>query len=602
MKTKKLLGIVLALLVAACGGGGTTGGQPEPPPSPPPVTPPIEPPALTFNMDAAYATALSSGVSSDWMPETSSASGRQVVLSYQPTTDGQFLGVTFRRSLMKTSMLQSPGSLVPAILWASTISYSLNPTVIAGQFDAQGNLTRYLGLGNLPTAAAVGQSGRYARALAYEGPTEQNLLLEQLVSWSIEADAATTAWACLTFTTSDGAVTEKDCLRIDSAGAVSGIKTQVRWDGATLTFQGDQLAASQPLPYTLLDGGRSQIQTAGTSIVNDQGTWMSFWLAHAGSGPVLPIDFATRRVAAMTLGARPSGCWGVSLGSIDEWPDRIAVRYRETQWTQACTQALVYPALLLAIPRSGKPVEWIPVPGSEAAPGDSALSAQVSSAYDLPSSGACRVLRFQATLPASAQAAASDLSVLSFALLDASGATRASTWDNVQVSIEQGFYRVVGAGCPSAPAPHGSMWPLFKLKLNGIEHEFFGAPTMPIDPSALAFQIIDSRSIDAVSAPQFLTMTAQPALASFWASYATAPVPAVDFSHDMVGAVVLPEGDACHRIDVDSVVEWPDHIEVQYRNGWIAGLACAAVYIPGAAATVFTLPLTAKPFEWVQAP
>lgn len=598
---KKLLGVVLSLLLCACGGGGgTSGGQAEPPPVPPPV----EPPALTFNMDAAYATALATGVGSDRMPETSSASGRLLVVSYQPTTDGQFLGQTYRRSLMNASMLASAGSLVPTIVSASTISYSLNPTLIAGQFDSQGNLTRYLPLGNLPTSAVVGQTGPYARALVYDGPTEQKLLSEQLVSWSVEADTATTAWACLTFTRSDGNAAEKDCLRIDSAGSVSGIKMQVPWAGATLVFQEAHLAVAQPLPYTFLDEGLMPVETApGTEVAMDQGTWTMLWPRYKGSGPLLPIDFSRQRVAAMAFGPRPmEDCWSVAVVSVDEWPDRVSILYRETSSQGPCVAMLRYPSLLLAVPLSAKPIVWIPVSRPDAPAGAHALSARVNAAYDLPSSGACRVLRFDATWPTTTQAGASDVSELTFALLDATGATRASTWDNLQVSVEPGSYRVTGSGCPPIPAPHGTVWPLLKLKLNGIAHEFFAAPTTPVDSSALPFRMIDNRGLGALFVPQFLTMSSQAAFASFWAGYAPTAAPAVDFSQSMVAAILLPEADACHQVIVDAVVEWTDHIEVQYRNAWIPGMFCAAAVIPGGAGAVFTMPLTTKPFEWVRAP
>lgn len=211
----------LASLLAACGGGGGDG--------------PAPPAGVTFNMDAAYTRMLSQGQTFGGLRAESQGVVFDLTVRFVPMPDGTFDGVVYKRSDIKVLM---SASVLPTPLDASvTMYYSVSPLRLAGETEPDGFVTKFVPTGNLPASGSPGQSGPYARVLLYE-PGATAPLAEGDVTWSIEPDTATTAWACFT-TGIAGSTTydEKECYRIDQAGNVLATTLSLDVDGRVVTFR-----------------------------------------------------------------------------------------------------------------------------------------------------------------------------------------------------------------------------------------------------------------------------------------------------------------------------------------------------------------------------
>jgi hypothetical protein len=222
MKNKAISAAALACLLSACGGGGD--GSPAPAPN-----------AVTFDMNTAWGFALSKGVSFSGLQATAQGITFVMSISYTPTTDGPLQGITYKRSTLATTMSASTAT---AMSTTATEYYTLNPTRMVGEVRDDGSMTLFTWQGDLPSAGSVGQSGPYFRATGYTSTPGGSAIGEAVVTWSLEEDTATTAWACLSMSLpSAGTFYEKDCLRIDQSGAISGARAVLNVDGQTVVFQ-----------------------------------------------------------------------------------------------------------------------------------------------------------------------------------------------------------------------------------------------------------------------------------------------------------------------------------------------------------------------------
>ena len=211
----------MAALLSACGGGG--GGDGSPPP-----------PEATFNLDAAFANTLTQGISFPNLRASWNNVSFQLSIASTPTSDGVFLSQTYHRAI-ESSTVTINGQPGPAA--SSTLYFTLSPVTLVGGMDDAG-LTIFTPQGSLPTAASVGSSGPYTRADTYVSDSNRTLLGQTVMSWSLEPDTATTAWACIVYSSMDGFLFEKDCYRIDAAGTISNAKATMNLtDGTTLSFQ-----------------------------------------------------------------------------------------------------------------------------------------------------------------------------------------------------------------------------------------------------------------------------------------------------------------------------------------------------------------------------
>jgi len=221
MNKKVSLAVAVAALLSACGGGG--GGDGSPPP-----------PDLTFNLDAAFANTLTQGISFPNLRASYNGVSFQLSISSTPTSDGVFLSQTYHRAI-ESSTVAINGQAGPVV--SATLYFTLSPVTLVGGMDDAG-LTIFTPQASLPTAAHVGSSGPYTRADTYVSESNRTLLGQTVMSWSLEPDTATTAWACLVYSGMDGFQFEKDCYRIDAAGTIFNAKATMNLtDGTRLTFE-----------------------------------------------------------------------------------------------------------------------------------------------------------------------------------------------------------------------------------------------------------------------------------------------------------------------------------------------------------------------------
>jgi hypothetical protein len=221
-KKVALAAAVVAALLSACGGGGGGGDAPAPPQE------------ATFNLEAAFANTLTKGISFPNLRANWNNVSFQLSISSTPMSDGTFLSQTYHRAI-QSSTVAINGQPGPTA--SSTLYFTLSPATLVGGMDDAG-LTIFTSQGVLPTAAMVGSSGPYTRADTFVSDSNRTLLGQTVMSWSLEPDSATTAWACIVYSSMDGFQFEKDCYRIDAAGTIFNAKATMNLtDGTTLSFQ-----------------------------------------------------------------------------------------------------------------------------------------------------------------------------------------------------------------------------------------------------------------------------------------------------------------------------------------------------------------------------
>jgi len=228
MKIKLFAGILLSGVLTACGGGG--GGST-------PVIAPAPTPTTTFNMDAAVASTFTTGINLQGLSAKDSAGNTYTLTAVNtPVADDKFLGVTQKKVIQGVSVSVNG---IPASVGSGSLYYALSPTRILGNVSDIGNVTVNQQLTSLPTAGTVSTSGAYSTGVTYSNSSLAIQLSTNTTLWSLEADSATTAWACMTTTTiqSGSSSTFKNCYRISSAGVISGAKFTLSIAGQTLTFQ-----------------------------------------------------------------------------------------------------------------------------------------------------------------------------------------------------------------------------------------------------------------------------------------------------------------------------------------------------------------------------
>lgn len=221
MSKKVALAVAVAALLSACGGGGGGDGSP----------PPLE---STFNVEAAFANTLTKGINFPNLSANWNGIAFQLSIASTPTSDGVFLSQTYHRAI-ESSRVTINGQAGPVA--SSTVYFTLSPVTLVGGMDGSG-LTIFTSQGALPTAATVGSSGPFTRADTYVSDSNRTLLGQTVMSWTLEADTATTAWACLVYSDINNVLFEKDCYRIDAAGTIFNARATLDLgDGTKLTFE-----------------------------------------------------------------------------------------------------------------------------------------------------------------------------------------------------------------------------------------------------------------------------------------------------------------------------------------------------------------------------
>ena len=235
--TRAATALLLVVCLTACGGGG--GGSTQAAPATPVAV-------STFNVEAAFATLFSTPVSFPSLSATDSAGNAYIMsLSYTPSADYVFNGKTYKQSVQNT-VIKKNGAVVSGENLGTQYLFSANPTTIGAilvasrgtGFDPITYTPLVLSVSApLPTASTVGATGTYASVVSYARQLDRTSTSKSSptgnssVSWSVESDTQSTAFACMT------TALEKDCLKINSAGNIQGGKITVSIGGQTLTFQ-----------------------------------------------------------------------------------------------------------------------------------------------------------------------------------------------------------------------------------------------------------------------------------------------------------------------------------------------------------------------------
>jgi hypothetical protein len=127
---------------------------------------------------------------------------------------------------------------------------------------------------------------------------------------------------------------------------------------------GDATSDGTDIPFTTIASPCNSNVTASEGVVaRSQGEFSAVWdrcYANTSSPPPPPvIDFDVQQVIGFFLGVRPDGCHSVSITRINQATDRLVVVYKERVAGTLCTQALVYPAHLVMVPKSQLQVEFV---------------------------------------------------------------------------------------------------------------------------------------------------------------------------------------------------------------------------------------------------
>lgn len=227
MKYPTILALALSTgFLAACGGGGSDA-----------PTGPVKS-TLSFPLDAAYAKGFTTGVSLNGTA-VDGADTYTMSLAITPAADEVFEGVLSKKSSGALTMKKNG-----AVLVADTISYyySINPFTQTGARYSDGSYAVLTNnTGNYPTAAKVDDAGTIGTLTVYTDASKTAVKATSQNTWTLEADTATTAFACANSVIRDAAGTQTGtaagCTKIDTNGNALGMRFTLSVDGKTLVFK-----------------------------------------------------------------------------------------------------------------------------------------------------------------------------------------------------------------------------------------------------------------------------------------------------------------------------------------------------------------------------
>jgi len=215
-----------SIFLSACGGGGG-GGSSGSAGTDPTTQFPIESAVSAFSQ-TTYGFTLSATVGADtYTVQLSSTPGSSTTFESQ-TASTNIKAVT----LKKNGVLASSSS--------GTSYYIVSPNKPLGYLDnGTGHYSVAANQQNLPTNATVGQSGSIDTYIVYTDSTKATQYSTGTVTWSLESDTPTTAWACSNTVEIGGTYpfTESDCYKINTTGTVQGMKITLSIGGQTFYFK-----------------------------------------------------------------------------------------------------------------------------------------------------------------------------------------------------------------------------------------------------------------------------------------------------------------------------------------------------------------------------
>ena len=135
---------------------------------------------------------------------------------------------------VQTVMLRANGVL--ALDTTSTSYFAANPYVVYGSIDqADGAYSVFTQTASFPASARIGQTGAVGSSIDFVSFQNRSVTGTSTVSWSLEADSATTALFCVnTLIPGTLSFTGSECYRLNANGVVSGLVLKVNANGKTL--------------------------------------------------------------------------------------------------------------------------------------------------------------------------------------------------------------------------------------------------------------------------------------------------------------------------------------------------------------------------------
>ena len=118
--------------------------------------------------------------------------------------------------------------------------------------------------------------------------------------------------------------------------------------------------SANPPVMTVAQGAYSGISDASEVVVRSQVEWDALWKAHAGLKPIPAVDFAQELIAAVFLGTRPSGGFGVEILGTRREAAALVIEYRERApaATDIVTQALTSPFHIVKVLQFDGPIRF----------------------------------------------------------------------------------------------------------------------------------------------------------------------------------------------------------------------------------------------------
>lgn len=378
---------------------------------------------------------------------------------------------------------------------------------------------------------------------------------------------------------------------------------------------------SAPLAQTAIDQKR-------TVVVRDADAWSRLWQEHAGAGfvhrPVPAFDFSQKMVIGVYLGAA-GACDSLTIDAVKKMkgPSRIEVTWRHILPPPeiACVAAIVNHAMLITVPQSSLPVEFVQASPKPA--DDLVIRTGWSFGMCLENcEGMAEIRQDGASLHVSGR---KDMT-----LPQAGTWTPVSTqeWESLTARFQTLPDMVIG--CPDC-ADEGREWIEIAYKgskkrlvtscnavlteawefqqdvraIRGRLAAMLGLVSI-CDPDRIEFQHVEPRIfISDIADKRFVAIRSAEAWTTLWNEHSGGRVaaPVIDFSTRMVAGVFMgQESVPCGSTNIVSVNQRsnPARIEVSYRMVDPGEVMCIAAVINQHA--LVTLPTTALPVAFVRIP
>jgi len=217
---KSIFILCLMTLICACGGGSSS----TPPPPPP-----------QYPLDSAISTFQQMNHNYN-LSATSGGNTFTLQISFVPGAQSTFDGMA---ALTSTETITLYENSVSQGTDTVTFYFTISPYTQLGGISTNGEVEVDANQMSLPDLATVGQTGPFDTYTTYTDNTRTTVYETATVTWSLEADTATSALGCLNYTgTMNGSpFSESDCYQIDENGNVLSIQITLNEGGTTLVFK-----------------------------------------------------------------------------------------------------------------------------------------------------------------------------------------------------------------------------------------------------------------------------------------------------------------------------------------------------------------------------